>query len=110
MSEITITKENVKKAWGEGCEDVKRTLERLFPDVFEEKQEFKVGDIVKLARDTHNRTINGLGIIKVLPDNQFVGVEFFDRQDNLHSLTGHAQLEHGWYCAIDCLKLVYRPL
>ena len=33
MSEITIKRENVQKAYDEGCDDVKATLQRLFPDV-----------------------------------------------------------------------------
>ena len=33
MSEITIKKENLQKAYYEGCDDVKETLKRMFPDV-----------------------------------------------------------------------------
>ena len=37
--EIAIKVSDLKKAYDEGCEDVKATLKRMYPDVFEDKWE-----------------------------------------------------------------------
>lgn len=39
------TKENVRKAWEEGCGDVKKVLERLFPDCFEKPKSVSLKDL-----------------------------------------------------------------
>lgn len=42
MSTIDVTEENIMKAHENGCEDVKRVLETLFPALFKEKEWEKV--------------------------------------------------------------------
>ena len=50
--EIKITKENFKKAYSEGCPDVKATLKRLCPDAVEKEVGYaKAGELATASRD-----------------------------------------------------------
>ncbi len=44
MKVKTITPENLQKAWDEGCSDVKKVLENLYPDFFEKNEVYQSGD------------------------------------------------------------------
>ncbi len=45
MKNITITKENLQKAYDEGCDDTKKVLKNLCPDEFEKEMEIEKGKI-----------------------------------------------------------------
>lgn len=42
----TIRKKNAIKAWKEGCDDVKKVIETLFPDIDFHETTYKKGDII----------------------------------------------------------------
>ena len=49
--EIKIPKENFKKAYDEGCDDVKATLKRLCPDAVEKEAGYvKAGELATASR------------------------------------------------------------
>ena len=43
-----VNAENLQKAWDEGCSNVKKVLENLYPDFFETGEIYKGGDQLKV--------------------------------------------------------------
>jgi len=57
------SKDNILKAHSDGCEDVKKVIENLWPDEFEDKY-----DETKIYA-LHNRTTNNINIIHKISDS-----------------------------------------
>ena len=51
MSTVTLKKENVLKAYEDGCEDVKKVLENLHPDLFEPKIKYEDHEIIGFLQE-----------------------------------------------------------
>jgi len=50
MKKLEITEENLQKAHEDGCSDVKKALENMFPEVFESLKKFNLSKL-KLRED-----------------------------------------------------------
>lgn len=73
-----------------------------------EKHKFKVGDRVKVKKDTvtlNRRTVGKCGTVKELLTDNYCSVEF-DEFVGGHDCNGFAKDGHGWNCVEDVLDLV----
>ncbi len=73
-----------------------------------EKHKFKVGDRVKVKKDTvtiNRRTVGKCGTVKELLTNNYCAVEF-DKFVGCHDCGGFAKEGHGWNFTEDVLDLV----
>ena len=73
-----------------------------------EKHKFKVGDRVKVKKNTvtlNIRTVGECGTVKELLTNNYYSVEF-DKFVGGHDCNGFAKDGYGWNCAEDALDLV----
>lgn len=73
-----------------------------------EKRKFKVGDRVKVKKDTitlNRNTVGECGTVKELLTDNYCSVEF-DKFVGGHDCNGFAKEGHGWNCAEDVLDLV----
>lgn len=41
--------ENLQKSWDDGCSDVRKVLENLYPDFFEKEETYSIGDRVTIS-------------------------------------------------------------
>lgn len=72
------------------------------------KRKFKVGDRVKVKKDTitlNRNTVGECGTVKELLTDNYCAVEF-DKFVGGHDCNGFAKDGHGWNCAEDALDLV----
>lgn len=72
------------------------------------KRKFKVGDRVKVKKDTitlNRNTVGECGTVKELLTDNYCSVEF-DKFVGGHNCGGFAKEGHGWNCAEDVLDLV----
>lgn len=72
------------------------------------KRKFKVGDRVKVKKDTitlNRNTVGECGTVKELLTDNYCSVEF-DKFVGGHDCNGFAKEGHGWNCAEDVLDLV----
>lgn len=73
-----------------------------------EKRKFKVGDRVKVKKNTvtiNKNTVGECGTVKKLLMNNYFAVEF-DKFVDGHDCDGFAKEGHGWNCVEDALDLV----
>lgn len=73
-----------------------------------EKRKFKVGDRVKVKKNTvtiNIRTVGECGTVKKLLTDNYYSVEF-DKFVDGHGCNGFAKYGYGWNCAEDALDLV----
>lgn len=73
-----------------------------------EKRKFKVGDRVKVKKNTvtlNIRTVGECGTVKKLLTDNYYSVEF-DKFVDGHGCKGFAKYGYGWNCAEDALDLV----
>lgn len=73
-----------------------------------EKHKFKIGDRVKVKKNTvilNIRTVGECGTVKKLLTDNYYSVEF-DKFVDGHDCCGYAKEGHGWNCAEDALDLV----
>lgn len=73
-----------------------------------EKRKFKVGDRVKVKKNTvtiNRNTVGECGTVKKLLMNNYFAVEF-DKFVDGHDCDGFAKEGHGWNCVEDALDLV----
>lgn len=72
------------------------------------KRKFKVGDRVKVKKDTitlNRNTVGECGTVKELLTDNYCSVEF-DKFVGGHNCGGFAKEGHGWNCAEDAIDLV----
>lgn len=64
MSYVKLKKENLQKAYEEGCEDVKKVLRNLYPNEFENNKYYHRGDRFLADGREH--------ILAAISDNEYV--------------------------------------